>query len=644
MKRILSLLLAALLLSSSLTACGGETAETGRAEETSAPETDLTAAASDLVAENGEARAHIVLGASAGDLEKRAAEELVYHVQKVSGAEIAVTDTAVSDSLPIVIGTPESVPELETLFPEDLAWLRETEDAEGKTWGDDGFAIRTREGKVYIFGATPRGALNGVYDFIEENMGVLWTRADEEIGLVYEEMPTIPLVKTDYREKSPFRVRGWTLGMEGVHAYETEVMLSRNKMNASMTRTTNGIEVWREQNAIGIEPFISNHNIKWWVTESPSYDPDCREYWSTDEDGTHVSSAAESKQVNLWSDVTVDVIADHVIAFLDRYGEEADLDYIGICLEDWEDPYVLPEQTAPYEYAPGCFVSPEEGAYLSTVFYGFMNKIARRVAEKYPDVILHTYAYTFTEKPPLCEIEENLYITFCTYFEDLCFPLDEPKNSFAEELWANLEGWRAKTKNIIFYNYYGCFSVSPVFERPIWGRMQEDLRYYAANGFHGTVPEGVSDLAEQGFRMSETPAGDYTFADVWEMNALTFWLYSKLAWNPEEDIEALIDEFCEKCYGAAAEHMREYYRILSLGWEDGAAAYGEEFNALLKFYAEPWEYYYNFLDTEVDGVYILDGIREALDAAWEAAENETVRGRIAQARESYMHWESFVTE
>ena len=208
MKRTLSLILAALLLASSMTACGNTAGKTEpketekststgvvetQAVETSAPATDPavteapeTAAPTfsydtSLITENGIAKAHIVLADNADTTEQYAAEELAYHIQKVSGAEVTVTNTASADSLPIVIGTPTTVPELETLFPDDLAWLRtlSEESPEGgvRRYGEDGFAIRVHDGKLYIFGAVSRGALNGVYDFIEENLGVLWIRA-----------------------------------------------------------------------------------------------------------------------------------------------------------------------------------------------------------------------------------------------------------------------------------------------------------------------------------------------------------------------------------------------------------------------------------------------------------------------------------
>ena len=58
-------------------------------------------------------------------------------------------------------------------------------------------------------------------------MGVLWTRADEEVGLVYDEMPTITASKVDNREKSPFAVRGWHLIGAGTQLAGTLCFLER---------------------------------------------------------------------------------------------------------------------------------------------------------------------------------------------------------------------------------------------------------------------------------------------------------------------------------------------------------------------------------------------------------------------------------
>jgi hypothetical protein len=267
MKRTLSLILAALLLASSVISCGKtepketEAPETKKVEtispatdpvETTAPETtpaETSALAYDpsLITENGVAKAHIVLSDAASADEKTAADELAYHIKLVSGgAEVAITNAAQEDSLPIIIATPDSLPELETLFPEDLAWLRDTGTAgEKNRFGSDGFAVRQKDGKLYIFGATHEGALNGVYDFIEDNLGVLWIKTTDD-GIIYDEMPTITATKADYREKAPFIVR---------YGFGSQLLDQRNKHDTEA----------RIHGAC--------HNVKWLLTTSPTYDP-----------------------------------------------------------------------------------------------------------------------------------------------------------------------------------------------------------------------------------------------------------------------------------------------------------------------------------------------------------------------------------
>ncbi len=646
-----ALLLALLMLASNLTACGGddiketETAistdvvETQTAETNSAEtDTPAPAYAVDKITENGTALAHIVLFDGADQVEKYASEELSYHIKLVSGAEIAVANTVQEGSLPIIIATPDSLPELEELFPEDFAWLRELGDGEKVRYGDDGFAIRTHEGKIYIFGATARGTLNGVYDFIEDNLGVLWTRADESIGTVYDEMPTIEVIKTDYREKSPFDLRSWTLsGSSRAH----HTMLSRNKFNAMVTEPSMLMSWYETGNtgydSIGLETFTSGHNIKWWVVNSPSYDPSCTEYWSTDVAGNHAATPEESIQVNFYSDVTMQCIADHVLYYIEKYSSVSEVNYIGICLEDFEVPYVYPEMNEPYEYAPGQFIESGTDVYLSTVYYSFLNKIARIVGERYPNVRIHTYAYGDVITPPVCEIEENLFMTFCPLGEDLCSPIGESGRSFANHQYKCLLDWMEKTPNVQVYNYYGCVTAAPFYERPIWDRIQSDLQLYVANGFNGVLPEGFADIASDWCTnsvyniVSDAREPYLRMNNGWDMNAMTYWIFGKLAWNPNEDVDALIRYYCEKVYGDASEIMLEYYRVLQLGWNDGKEMMATEFNLYYSWNTVPLTYWDYFLNVEVDGINVVETLRDLLHQAYDAADEkgkERIRYRV----------------
>ncbi len=635
MKKTLSLILAALLLASSLTACGGgQTKETNKSEtdavETKAPatkpvatdpvDTDAPVVApsfpTNLVTENGAAMAKIVLSASATDLEKYAAEELRYHIEKVSGASLEVVTEAPADVLSMVIGTPDSHPELAELFPEDIAWITTLEEDDGRQWGDDGFAIRQMDGTLYIFGATPRGALNGVYDFIEENMGVLWLRANEEKGMIYDEQPTVTITSVNYREKSPFQVRGWHLCGEGANGEghsdpATEIMMSRNKLNRKFAEVGCNEQCWPFYESIGVPAFNIGHNLKYWVKNSPTFDPECTEYWNVDNFGKPISEYSEFSQVNWWSDLTADTIAASIIDYLGKYNTKS----ISVGVEDNDTISNPPMSEERYEYAPGQFVERNDSAYLSTVFFSFLNRIARQVGEVYPDVTINTFAYWLTENPPLCEIEDNIAIVIAPILEDMSSPITDPDNRNNVGIHLLMEKWKDTPHDVTIYNYYGSSAALKLFERPIWDRIQADFRYYAEIGFDGTMPEGLTDARGS--------------TATWDMNTLTFWIYSKLAWNPEEDVDALIKTFCDRYYGEASDEMQEYYALLEKGWAEG------ESETYLWNFKLTADYYY---DTFIYCTDLEDDMAEVLNRAYEAAAasgDNAVMERILPIKTNY---------
>ncbi len=625
MKKTVSLILAVLLLASSMTACGNTppmetTEETKYPVETTAPATEPVAADvpapeysydTTLLVENCAALAHIVVSESAGELEQYAAEELRYHIEKVSGAEMTVTNAVQDNSLPIIICTPATLPELETMFPDDIDWLTTLEEEDGRRWGSDGFAIRTHEGKIYIFGATERGAINGVYDFIEENLGVLWVRTDAEYGLVYDEMLTVNVVKTDYREKSPFEVRGWNLcGNNG--DYLTEHLTMRNKLNTIAFPIPTGDTDAKYAVSLGMTRLWVAHNLKNRVLESPLYDPDCTEYWNTDDEGNPLP-IEESVQINFFSDKAAEAVAAALIKQIKDSGVPNA--FVGI--EDYNGTgRVAPNDTQPFEYEPGKFAHPLDTNYDSTVYFTFINKVARLVKEECPEGIVDTFAYFFTMTPPACKLEENVRIVYAPLTgEDMAADIDDPDNIYNRAMAEALTGWKEITSNVVTYNYYGCCYVSESYERPIWDKIQGDLQYFADKGFSGLLPEGLADSAGK--------------SPTWGMNALTFWIYHKLSWNPYEDVDALIEYFCDKCYGDASPYMQEYYRLIKQGWVEGKNDYFM------------WGYtpkdLYLYMDNFVSFLDLEDDIIAALQNAWYEAD-EYGKARIRHIKETYENY------
>jgi len=155
------------------------------------------------------------------------------------------------------------------------------------------------------------------------------------------------------------------------------------------------------------------------------------------------------------------------------------------------------------------------------------------------------------------------------------------------------------------YNYYGCCYPAS-YERPIAEKVQADMQFYRDLGIMGVLPEGVLDAGNQ----------------AWGVNALQFWLFHKLFWNPDADLEALKNEFIQKAYGAAAEPMKRYYELIEQGWN---------------FDRQPINWYSN--ESQLIGQYIIaagikDEARSALDEAWGLAEGQA-KARIEPIRSTF---------
>ncbi|BBI32878.1 DUF4838 domain-containing protein [Cohnella abietis] len=500
------------------------------------------------------------------------------------------------DRLQIIVGTTSSYPSFASLFADDMTYLHNS----------DGFAIRKIGNRIYIIGTEPKGALNGVYDFLEKNAGVLWTRSSTtNIGTLYDPLDTITAHKINYREKSPFQVRGYNLigyGANGEYHEDpgTEAMIASNKMNAKMAEFANQF-LWERHESVGVKSFTLGHNLEYWLPNEQYFaaHPD---YYNTDISGENYIPVADDTQINFYHPDVPGVIAGRVKAFL----EEHPIEYVGIGINDTHYFQQGILSRSPFTTVDNIVIQPDEADYKSTVFYSFLNKIAAELKVTNPTVKIVTFAYFFTDVPPRVKLEDNIIIVMAPLTGDDRVPFntsDTNSTNYGHKL--KLEGWLNNTSNVVMYNYYGSF-LSDTYERPIAEKVQADMKYYRDMGITGVMPESIMDAR----------------VPNWSINALQFWLFQKLMWNPDADLEQLKSDYIRKAYGAAAEPMREYYDLIAQGWNYDQQPIG--YNTSAKTYI---------------GKYIIEaGIKDAaqaaLDEAWALADGKA-RERIKPIKTTF---------
>lgn len=162
----------------------------------------------------------------------------------------------------------------------------------------------------------------------------------------------------------------------------------------------------------------------------------------------------------------------------------------------------------------------------------FWNAIAEQVAKAHPDRLLTADAYSVYSTPPVKrELHPNLIVRFvpANY-------LDEARRQDALQDW---DAWARAAKRI-FYRpnllLQGRRQGAPVV---YVHKFAEDFRRFAHNRMMGTDFDSC--------------------AHYWAAHGLNYYVVARLNWDPDADVNAIVDDYCRAGFGPAAKTMRGYF-------------------------------------------------------------------------------------
>jgi len=446
--------------------------------------------------------ATIYLAPDAAPPERYAAEELRTHLARITGQDFPLHALPAPDGAPaILLGRTAAA----TLLPGfDWATLQE-----------DGVLLKTVGQALVLAGATPRGTLYAVYEFLDQVLGCRWLtptcsvmppRETLEIGAIDH----VYVPKLRYRDPFFSAV---------VHSGD---WLARNRANSSM----GGLE---ERHG-GPWVYAGFAHTFYPLVPPEKYFDQHPEYYS-EIDGKRVYVAA---QLCLTNEELLDVICENIRAELRR---RPDARIISVTQNDWGG----------WCQCAQCRAIDEAEGSPSGTMIRFVNAIAERLEAEYPQIYFDTFAYTYTVRPPkTIRPRKNVIVRLC-HITPCCdaHPIEEcEQNRWFYEV---LQGWGAIAPELFIWDYYNNFLhyFQPF---PNLDAIAKDIRLFADHGVtgifvqgDGTPPKGCGDMAE-----------------------LRAWVMGRLLWNPALDAWALVDEFLGHYYGVASPYLRDYLEQLHL--------------------------------------------------------------------------------
>ncbi len=485
-----------------------------------------------LLVEKGQPRAVIVVATGASDQVREAARLLQEYLARISGARLEIRDEAapVAGSQ-ILMGRSEQTRRLGADVPPRITHAMNEEEYIIKTVGNT-LILAGNEHPFY------RGTVFAVNDLLER-LGCRWFFPGA-FGEVLPKLDTIEVGPLNVHERPDFRFRniwysGW-MPVQGNDVAEYGVWMDRNRMNS-----LKGISLPGDGSITRLAPpekyFASHPHI-----------------YALNKKGERVKD-----MLCLTEPEAVAIAAETIKQEFRAHPEAATFGF------------------APPDGSPQCFCPRCEAANpnfsgkglgepsLSDVWFRFANAVAAEVAREFPDRRLLTNGYANRARPPegLGPLSPNLGIQSAMLDSCTFHPIGDPK-CWHRQLYKNvLDRWTTDLRCVFIYDYDPGKSLDGL-PFPMLHNLQKDFRYFKSRGVWGFWTEGQN---------------------CWMVTHLNYYIRSRLMWNAQADVPALVRDYCEKFYGAAARPVADY--IWTMERAVGESSIHETFGRLV-----PWRVIY----------------------------------------------------
>jgi len=443
----------------------------------------------------GASKYTIVLAAQPSISEQRAARELQHFIEEMSGARLPITgDDKPLKGPMILLGDSEALRKLKLNI--NFARL-----------GAESFVLRSHGKHLIIAGGRQRGTMYGVYTLLDK-LGCRWfTREVSRIP----KLPTIKLPAMDethqpaFENREPFFTEAWD-----------KDWAARNRTNGDHTQlddSTGG--------KLKYYPFV--HSFEALVPPS-KYFKDHPEYFSLI-DGKR---RAERSQLCLTNPDVLRIAIAQVETWIK---EHPDTTIFSVSQNDWEG-WCECDQCRRVE--------EEEGGQHSGPLLRFVNAVATEIGKRYPDKLIDTLAYWYTENPPAkVRPVPNVRIRLCPI--GICIAHSFASCPRSAYFYKNLQAWSKITNQLYIWHYNTNFRHYPL-PMPDFDELAADIPIYKRHGVVGLFMQGAYP-----------PGGGGSDSE------LRAYVLARQLWDEKTDVSKAVDEFMEGVYGPAAKPMREYF-------------------------------------------------------------------------------------
>jgi hypothetical protein len=467
-----------------------------------------------VLVEEGHPVASIVIAASPSAQSLQAARALQSAIAKISGASLPIRSELLRiGGNQILVGPSLRTESLGIEIPSGVT----------PQMNEEGFVVK-RVGDYLVLAGNEdwnySGTLYAVHDFLED-LGCRWYFPGE-YGEVLPRLATIEVGQIEKIEHPSFRFRNlWYSGWFPVSATDRADLTDwygRNKL-APLNLSLPG-----DGSVIRLAPpekYFESHPHIYALSETGERQKDM--LCMTEEDSVRIA----------------------VETILDAFRENPDMRTFGFAPPDG---FPMCHCQGCKQYFPGFAGKGYGDPSLSDLWFQYANRIATEVYKEFPDRWILTNGYANRVRPPesVEKFSPNLGIQSAVISACSIHKTGDP-HCWQRLLYKQLiDRWTEALDCVFIYDYDpGNSLVNLPF--PALHNLKHDLPYFHDRGVWGFWTEGTN---------------------TWMVTHLNYYVRGKLMWNVEEDVDALVRDYCEKFHGPAAMPVEEYIWTLEKAVEE----------------------------------------------------------------------------
>jgi len=468
-----------------------------------------------LLVEGGKPRATIVVGDEATDQAREAASALQTYIERISGAHLPVqSESEAVEGNRVLVGHSHAVDALGITVPSGFTHQLNEEGYVVKTVGD-ALVLAGNEDWHY------RGTMYAVYDLLE-GLGCRWFFPGD-YGEVLPKLDTVAVDDMDRVERPDFRFRNiWYSGWMPVR--EGEQQLLRDWLERNRASSLSGLSLPGDGSVKRLAPadkyFETHPHI---YAMSPEGERVKDMLCMTEPDAVRI--AAETIKEAFRND-------PNAISFGFAPPDGHPLCHCERCMAAM----------------PGFMGKGLGDPSLSDLWFSFVQKVAQEVYKEFPDRWLWTNGYANRVRLPESTgpLSPNIgiqsaMISACTFHrvgDERCWQRQLYKQIF--------DRWTDALDCVFIYDYDPGKGLEGL-PFPALHCLKHDMPYFKERGIWGFWTEGNNS---------------------WMFTHLNYYVRARLMWDADQSVDALVRDYCERFYGAAARPVERYIWTLENAVDD----------------------------------------------------------------------------